>query len=40
MKLPTYNSFNFKKWFSNSTIEFLVSCLKIGKKVYLYCFYL
>ena len=40
MKFLTYNSLNFNKWLSNSTIEFLESCLKIGEKVYLYYFYL
>jgi len=38
MKLFTYKTLNFKKWFSNSTIEFLVSCLKKGKKLNLYYF--
>jgi len=39
MKLSTYDSLNFKEWLSNSTIEFLVSYLKICE-VNLYCFYL
>jgi len=40
MKLFTYNFLNFKKWLSNSTIKFLLSCLKIGAEVNLYGFYL
>ena len=41
MKLPTYNSLNFNKWFSNSTIEFLVSSresslLSVYKKLIYY----
>jgi len=40
MKLLIYNFLNIKKWFSNSTIESLVSCLKLGEEVNLYCFYL
>jgi len=32
MKLSTYNYLNLNKWFSNSTIKFLLSSLKIGEK--------
>jgi len=40
MKFFTYNSLNFKKGLSNSTIESLVLSMKIGEEVNLYCFHL